>query len=81
MKFVPEIVKDFQKYLFGAEAIQMEPEFKLSRIIWNKYGNPGLNDLFCPYCTEKICKCKILLIKKPEDYNKMRRYAEYDIFS
>lgn len=79
LRFVPEIVKDFQKYLFGTTALQMEPEFKLSRIIWNKYGNQGLTDLFCPYCGEKKCKCSIVLVNKKEYYDKMVRYSDVDI--
>lgn len=75
LRFVPEIANAFQKYVFqGAKPIQFDEDIKLSRIIWNRYGNEGIGEFMCPHCKKQICRCPILLI---QDRGKYRRMAEY----
>jgi len=75
LRFVPEIANAFQKYVFqGVEPIRLEEDIRLSRIIWNRYGNEGLGKFVCPFCKSTICECPILLIQNGTDYERLVEY-------
>lgn len=75
LRSVPEIANAFQKYLYQAEPLRLDSDIKLSRIIWNRYGNEGSGEWFCPYCKQKICRCPILLVGDIGNYKKMIKLA------
>jgi NTP pyrophosphatase (non-canonical NTP hydrolase) len=76
LKFIPEIAKAFEKYLYqGAEPFNFNENYKLSRIIWNRYGNEGLGKFICPSCKKEICECELLFVKDNALYQKLLQFA------
>jgi NTP pyrophosphatase (non-canonical NTP hydrolase) len=71
LSFIPEIVDAFQKYLYKSQPYNIEKEVKLSKIIWNRYGNEDMKDFYCPYCKERKCSCPIVLIQNDSDYKQI----------
>lgn len=61
LELVPEIAREFQKFLFG-ETVLREEKITLSRIIWKRYAWPR-NSWYCPHvCQKPVCDCPIVLV-------------------
>lgn len=79
LRFVPEIANTFQRYLYAADPYRLAEDIRLSRIVWNRYGNDGLAEFICPFCKRKICRCPILLIKDKANYGTLIKHASHDL--
>jgi NTP pyrophosphatase (non-canonical NTP hydrolase) len=63
LELVPEIAREFQKFVFGSTVLRKE-KITLSRIIWKRYAWPK-NSWYCPHkCKSPECECSIILINK-----------------
>jgi NTP pyrophosphatase (non-canonical NTP hydrolase) len=61
LELVPEIAREFQKFVFG-ETVLREEKITLSRIIWKRYAWPR-NSWHCPHvCQLPECECPINLV-------------------
>lgn len=72
LEVIPEIGREFQKFLWGEDVVPLPP-IKLSSIIWKRYGSDSLDSLYCPHkCKKPVCECPIWLVRDKESLAKIR---------
>ena len=65
LELVPEIAREFQKFVFGETVLQDKP-LTLSGIIWKRYAWPR-DSWYCPHtCQSPKCKCPIILVNNED---------------
>ncbi len=65
LELVPEIAREFQKFVFGSTVFR-EEKITLSRIIWKRYAWPR-NSWYCPHvCELPECACPITLVNNED---------------
>jgi len=72
LEVIPEIGREFQKFLWGEDVVALPP-IKLSSIIWKRYGSDSLDSLYCPHkCKKPVCECPIWLVRDKRTLAKIR---------
>ena len=72
LEVIPEIGREFQKFLWGEDVVALPP-IKLSSIIWKRYGSDSLDSLYCPHkCKKPVCECPIWLVRDKRSLTKIR---------
>jgi NTP pyrophosphatase (non-canonical NTP hydrolase) len=67
LELVPEIAREFQKFVFGSQIFRKE-KITLSRIIWKRYAWPR-NSWYCPHvCESPTCQCPITLVNNKDTF-------------
>jgi len=75
LELMPEIVREFQKFMFKSIVMRDTPPITLSGIIWSRYGDENRRSLYCPHiCKKQVCECPILLVKDKDSLAKMKTY-------
>lgn len=74
LELIPEIAREFQKYVFG-ETVMQEKPITLSGIIWKRYGDDRRGSLYCPHkCKKQVCECPIILVNNDEILGILKGY-------